>query len=232
MLRIEGLVAGYEQLEVLHGVHIAVESAGSVVVLGANGAGKSTLCRAISGLIPARAGTIHLDDQDVTTMSSSQRVRLGIIQVPEGRQVFPLMTVQENLRLGAWVHGEATRSALREVFDLFPRLEERAGQNAGLLSGGEQQMLALGRAMMGRPRVLVLDEPTQGLSPVAVEQVAHAIRAIRARGVSILLVEQNMTLAEAVGEHAYVLETGRCVANGPAAELLSSDVVAASYLGH
>ena len=232
MLRIEGLVAGYDQLEVLHSVNITVKTAGSVVVLGANGAGKSTLCRAISGLIPARRGAIRLDDRDVTALSSSQRVRLGIVQVPEGRQVFPLMSVLENLRLGAWVHGEATKSALREVFDLFPRLEERAGQNAGLLSGGEQQMLALGRAMMGRPLVLVLDEPTQGLSPVAVEQVALAIRAIRARGVSILLVEQNMMLAEAVGEDAYVLETGRCVAEGPAKELLASDVVAASYLGH
>jgi len=232
MLNIEHLRAGYDRLEVLHDVSLAVGTATSVVVLGANGAGKSTLCRTISGLIPSRGGTITLDGADVTVLSASQRVRRGIVQVPEGRQVFPEMTVEENLQLGAWVHGKATPVALGEVFDLFPQLGERAGLNAALLSGGEQQMLALGRAMMARPRVLVLDEPTQGLAPVAVEQVAGAIRAIRSRGVSILLVEQNLALAEAVSEHAYVLETGRCVASGPAAELLSMDVLAASYLGH
>ena len=203
-----------------------------MVVLGANGAGKSTLCRAISGLIPSRGGSIVLDGDDITALSPSQRVRRGVIQVPEGRQVFPEMTVAENLRLGGWVHGEPKQQALSEVYTLFPRLGERAGQHAGLLSGGEQQMLALGRAVMARPRLLVLDEPTQGLSPVAVEQVAGAIQAIRARGVTILLVEQNMSLAEAVSEFAYVLETGRCVKSGPAAEMLSADVVAASYLGH
>jgi branched-chain amino acid transport system ATP-binding protein len=232
MLNIEHLRAGYDRLEVLHDVSLAVGTAASVVVLGANGAGKSTLCRTISGLIPSRGGTITLDGADVTVLSASQRVRRGVVQVPEGRQVFPEMTVEENLQLGAWVHGKATPVALGEVFDLFPQLGERAGLNAALLSGGEQQMLALGRAMMARPRVLVLDEPTQGLAPVAVEQVAGAIRAIRSRGVSILLVEQNLALAEAVSEHAYVLETGRCVASGPAAELLSMDVLAASYLGH
>src|SRR5208282_3818846 len=232
MLNIEHLRAGYDRLEVLHDVSLAVGTAASVVVLGANGAGKSTLCRTISGLIPSRGGAITLDGEDVTVLSASQRVRRGIVQVPEGRQVFPDMTVKENLQLGAWVHGKATAAALGEVFDLFPQLGERINLNAALLSGGEQQMLALGRAMMARPRVLVLDEPTQGLAPVAVEQVAGAIRTIRSRGVSILLVEQNLALAEAVSEHAYVLETGRCVASGPAAELLSMDVLAASYLGH
>jgi branched-chain amino acid transport system ATP-binding protein len=232
MLRIENLRAGYDRLEVLHDLSLEVASGASVVVLGANGAGKSTLCRTISGIIPARGGSITFDGEPVTTLSPSQRVRRGIVQVPEGRQVFPEMTVRENLRLGAWVHGEPKSTALDEIYAIFPRLGERAGQNAGLLSGGEQQMLALGRAMMARPRVLVLDEPTQGLSPVAVEQVAEAVLAISARGVSILLVEQNMALAEAVSGYAYVLETGRCAAQGPAAEMLSADVIAASYLGH
>ncbi|MDA8252349.1 MAG: ABC transporter ATP-binding protein [Rhodospirillales bacterium] len=232
MLRIEGLRAGYDRLEVLRDLDLVVPAGAAVVVLGANGAGKSTLCRAISGLIACRGGTITLEGKDVTALSAARRVRCGIVQVPEGRQVFPEMTVTENLRLGAWVHGEATAAALGEVFDLFPRLRERTGQNAGLLSGGEQQMLALGRAMMARPRLLVLDEPTQGLAPVMVEQVAAAIQAIRCGGVSILLVEQNLALAEAIGEHAYMLESGRCVASGPAASLLSAEVLAASYLGH
>jgi branched-chain amino acid transport system ATP-binding protein len=232
MLRIEGLRAGYDRLEVLHGVTLAVEAGASVVVLGANGAGKSTLCRALSGLIPSRGGSITLDGEEVTVLSPAQRVRRGIVQVPEGRQVFPEMTVRENLRLGAWVHGEPKAVALQQVFDVFPRLAERSEQHAGLLSGGEQQMLALGRAMMARPRLLLLDEPTQGLSPVAVEQVGAAIHAIRATGVAVLLVEQNMALAQAVSQHAYVLETGRCTVDGPAAEILSADLLAASYLGH
>ena len=232
MLSIESLSAGYERLEVLRNLDISVATGKSVVVLGANGAGKSTLCRAISGLIPVRAGKIVLDGKDITAWSPSQRVKAGIVQVPEGRQVFPEMTVRENLRLGAWVHGEPKAGDLKGIYELFPRLQERAGQNAGLLSGGEQQLLALGRAMMARPTILLLDEPTQGLSPVAIEQVADALLAIHRQGVSLLLVEQNLALAEAVGEYAYVLETGHCATEGPAAELLASDVVAASYLGH
>jgi branched-chain amino acid transport system ATP-binding protein len=232
MLRIESLRAGYDRLEVLHAIDLAVGGGRAVVVLGANGAGKSTLCRAISGLIPCRAGRVDFEDRDATRLSTAQRVRLGIVQVPEGRQMFPQMTVKENLRLGAWVHGEPGPTTLSLVYDLFPVLGERSGQQAGLLSGGEQQMLAIGRAMMARPRLLVLDEPSQGLAPKAVAQVASAVRAIQLSGVSILLVEQNLALAEAVAEHAYVLETGRCVADGPASELLSMASVAASYLGH
>ncbi|TWF46486.1 ABC transporter ATP-binding protein [Neorhizobium alkalisoli] len=232
MLSIENLAAGYDRLEVLHDISIKVEEAGSVVVLGPNGAGKSTLCRAISGLLPCRHGKIVFDGKDMTGASPADRVRAGIVQVPEGRQVFPDMTVLENLRLGSWIHGEPKGPDLQKAFDLFPRLAERRNQNAGLMSGGEQQLLALARAMMARPSLLLLDEPTQGLSPVAIEQVATALISIRAQGVSILLVEQNLSLAEAVGERAYVLETGRCALEGPAAELLSSDAVAASYLGH
>ncbi len=232
MLSIESLSAGYDRLEVLHDVSVRVAEAGSVVVLGPNGAGKSTLCRAISGLIPCRSGKIVFKGKDVTALSPADRVRAGIVQVPEGRQVFPSMTVMENLRLGAWIHGEPRAADLQRVFDLFPRLGERKSQNAGLMSGGEQQLLALARAMMARPSLLLLDEPTQGLSPVAVEQVASALISIRSQGVGILLVEQNLSLAEAVAERAYVLEGGRCAIEGPAAELLASNTVAASYLGH
>jgi branched-chain amino acid transport system ATP-binding protein len=232
MLIVEGLVAGYGRLEVLHGVTMTVPPAAAVAVVGANGAGKSTLCRAISGLVPARGGHIYFDGVDISRFTTVERVRRGIVQVPEGRRVFPRMTVLENLRLGAYVHGEPGADALGEVFALFPILQARLSQQAGLLSGGEQQMLAIGRAMMGRPALLVLDEPSQGLSPKAVGEVARALSDIRQRGIAILLVEQNLGLAEQVAEYAYMLETGRCAAYGPATEMLDSAKVAASYLGH
>ena len=201
------------------------------MVFGANGAGKTTLCRAISGLIPAWAGRLHLQGEDLTAASPATRVRCGIAQVPEGRQVFPAMTVQENLRLGAYVHGAPRHGDYDAVYALFPILAERRGQAAGLLSGGEQQMLALARALMARPRLLLLDEPSQGLAPKAVEQVGHAVRAIAATGVAILLVEQNLMLAEMIAQDAVVLETGTCVASGPAEAMLASGAIEASYLG-
>jgi len=165
MLSIEGLVTGYDRLEVLHGVDLAVDAKQAVAVVGANGAGKSTLCRALSGLIKVRGGSIRFDGQDITHASTSARVRAGVIQVPEGRQVFPQMTVLENLVLGAFVHGAPRDADLEPIFALFPILRERRDQPAGMLSGGEQQLLALARAMMSRPRLLILDEPSQGLSP-------------------------------------------------------------------
>lgn len=231
-LVIDGLIAGYGRLDVLHAVNLVVPAGAAVAVVGANGAGKSTLCRAISGLLPARAGRISFAGRDITRLTTMERVRRGIIQVPEGRQIFPRMTVLENLRLGGFVYGEPGADSFAPIFALFPILEARLSQAAGLLSGGEQQMLALGRAMMGRPKLLVLDEPTQGLSPKAVGEVARALRNIRRNGIAILLVEQNLALAEALTEQAHVLETGRFVARGPTPDVLEPARVAASYLGH
>jgi branched-chain amino acid transport system ATP-binding protein len=232
MLSIRNFVTGYDRLEVLHGLDLDVAAKQAVAVVGANGAGKSTLCRAISGLIKARQGRMQFDGQDITQASTSARVRVGVVQVPEGRQVFPEMTVMENLALGAFVHGKPRPGDMDSVMALFPILDERADKQAGMLSGGEQQLLALARALMARPRLLVLDEPSQGLSPKAVGLVADAIAEIKRRGVAILLVEQNLLLVEAVADYAYVLENGRCVSHGPASEILSGSLVADSYLGH
>lgn len=231
MLTIEGLRAGYDRLEVLHGLSFAAVAGDPTVVMGANAAGKTTLCRVVTGLIPARAGTIRLDGEDITRLSSADRVRRGIALVPEGRQVFGEMTVRENLRLGAYVHGEPAARDYDTAFRLFPILLEREGQRAGLLSGGEQQMLALARALMSRPRLLLLDEPSQGLAPKAVEQVAHAVNRIAETGVAILLVEQNLALAQMIARHAVVLETGACVADGRASEIMASSAIQDSYLG-
>ncbi len=231
MLEVDALQAGYGRLSVLHGVSFRVDAARPCVVLGANGAGKTTLCRAISGLIPATGGSIRFAGQELGPLNPARRVRAGIAQVPEGRQVFPAMTVRENLRLGGFAVGEPTRAEFEAAFELFPILADRQGRNAGLLSGGEQQMLALARALMARPRLLLLDEPSQGLAPKAVEQVGAAVQRIAATGVAILLVEQNLLLAAMVGQHAVVLETGRCVAEGPASAILASGAVEQSYLG-
>jgi len=231
MLTIERLHAGYGRLEVLRGLHFTVVADDPTVVMGANAAGKTTLCRAITGLIPARAGAIHFDGDDITQLSASERVKRGIALVPEGRQVFGDMTVRENLRLGAYVHGEPRRDDYDQVFELFPVLRQRAQQRAGLLSGGEQQMLALARALMSRPRLLLLDEPSQGLAPKAVDQVAHVVNQIARTGVAILLVEQNLTLAQMIAQHAVVLQTGVCVADGRAGDVMASSTIQDSYLG-
>ncbi|GEO43047.1 ABC transporter ATP-binding protein [Skermanella aerolata] len=231
MLRIDNLSAGYDRLEVLHAVSFSVERDAPTVMLGANGAGKTTLCRVITGLIPARDGGIFLDGANITRLDPSDRVKRGVALVPEGRQVFPDMTVRENLRLGAYVHGEPGPAEFDAVFAMFPILAERQNQRAGLLSGGEQQMLALARALMSRPRLLLLDEPSQGLAPKAVALVAETVNRIAAMGVAILLVEQNLILAEAVARHVVVLETGTCVADGSASEMLVSGAVEDSYLG-
>ena len=232
MLRIDRLSAGYDRLEVLHELSFEVATRQAVAVLGANGAGKTTLCRTISGLVAVRSGSVHFGGADISQATPDARVRSGIVQVPEGRQVFPEMTVIENLRLGAYVHGEPSAEELERVYGLFPVLKDRRKQRAGLLSGGEQQMLALGRALMGRPRLLLLDEPSQGLSPKAIDLVAEAVREIAGTGVSVLLVEQNLALAAMVAQYAYVLETGACVAQGPITEILSGKTVQESYLGH
>ncbi len=230
MLSIKGLTAGYGRLDVLRDLDLELTGELRAVALGPNGAGKTTLCRVVSGLIPAKAGRIALEGRDVTRMSSSERVRAGIVQVPEGRQIFPRLTVLENLKMGAYVHGAPTATELDRVYDLFPILKERRHHAGGLLSGGEQQMLALARALLTRPKLLLLDEPSQGLAPLAVKQVGEAVRAIAATGVVVLMVEQNLSLAQAVGEVAYMLSAGRIAASGPVDELLSAEAVSASYL--
>jgi branched-chain amino acid transport system ATP-binding protein len=232
VLEITDLHAGYGRMEVLHGINAAAVKGRPTVIMGANGVGKTTLCRCITGLIPVRNGTIRLDGEDITNLSPADRVKRGIALVPEGRQVFSEMTVRDNLRIGAFVHGEPSTAELDQVTQMFPILSERYGQMAGLLSGGEQQMLALARALMSRPRVLLLDEPSQGLAPKAVEQVGVAVNKIAQEGMTVLLVEQNLTLAEMTAKHAIVLESGTVTAEGSADHLFTSGAVEASYLGH
>lgn len=231
MLALEHLAAGYERLEVLHGVDLDVRVERATVVLGANGAGKSTLCRAMSGQIPIRSGAMRLDGADITRTTARERVRLGIVHVPEGRQVFPQMTVLDNLRLGAYIHGEPSEAELQTIYTYFPILKDRRNSNAGLLSGGEQQMLALGRGLMARPKYLLLDEPSQGLAPKIVDQIGEVVAAIAQQGVAVLLVEQNIALAEMIADYAYVLELGKCVAGGEAASMFAGQSIEQSYLG-
>lgn len=233
MLTIKALDVGYGRLNVLHDLNLELAARGKVVVLGPNGAGKTTLCRAISGLIPVRAGSIMLDGQDILPLSSAQRVKIGIAQVPEGRQIFPRMTVLENLKLGGYVHGAPTAAEIDRAYALFPILHERRDHAGGLLSGGEQQLLALARAIMTRPKLLMLDEPSQGLAPLAVKRVGEAVKAIAETGVAILLVEQNLSLAQAVADEAYILSSGRFSDSGAVKDILSAERVSASYLaGH
>jgi branched-chain amino acid transport system ATP-binding protein len=233
MLSVEGLVAGYGDLDCLRGVSLEVGAGEVVTLIGANGAGKSTTLRAISGLLRARAGTIRFDGQSLAGLTPDRVAARGLVHVPEGRRVFPELTVEENLRVGGHARRRAAdmRAGLDAAYHRFPRLRERRRQPAGTLSGGEQQMLAFGRAMMARPRLLMLDEPTLGLAPLMVVEVARAVRAFRAEGITILLVEQNASLALALADRGYVMEGGRIVAQGAAADLLRDPDVRASYLG-
>lgn len=233
-LTVQGLTSGYGGAPVLHELDIVVERAGWVAVLGANGAGKSTLLRAISGLLPYQ-GMLLLEDEDVTGSKPEDLAARGLGHVPENRLVFPRLSVADNLRLGAWVsrrqRDERSRR-LEEVYDLFPRLHQRSSQAAGTLSGGEQQMLAVGRALMGGPRVLVLDEPSVGLAPKVVVEIFDSLAHLRQeRQLSLLLVEQNAALALSYADHAYVLERGRVSVSGEAATLREDPRVQAAYLG-
>ncbi len=233
-LSVEGLTSGYGAAPVLHELDIVVEQGGWVAVLGANGAGKSTLLRAISGLLPYQ-GRVLLEDEDVTGEEPETLAARGLGHVPENRLVFPRLSVADNLRLGAWVSRrdrEVKSKRLREVYDLFPRLEQRSAQAAGTLSGGEQQMLAVGRALMGGPRVLVLDEPSVGLAPKVVTEIFDALANLRQdRQLSLLLVEQNAALALSYADHAYVLERGRVSVSGEASSLREDPRIQAAYLG-
>lgn len=232
-LLIENLAAGYGKIQVLWDISVRVGPGEFVAMIGANGAGKTTTLRAVSGVVRPTGGRIRLGGQDITRATPSQIVGLGLGHVPEGRELFGLMTVRENLELGAAMRPEARAKqaqTLEHVYSLFPRLAERAGQLAGTLSGGEQQMVAVGRALMGRPSVLVVDEPSLGLSPLMTQTVFGALKAVHAEGVSVLLVEQNVGLSLKLAQRAYVLENGEVVKEGTGAALLADPSVREAYL--
>jgi len=234
LLEVKDLELAYGQVAVCRGISLRLDRGEIVALIGANGAGKSTTLRAIAGLLPPRVGTINFSGKDVTAMASYERSKLGIALVPEGRRVFPFLTVRENLELGGFnVRNDAAkiRQRLDGVFTMFPRLSERTGQNAGTLSGGEQQMLALGRAMMSEPQLLCLDEPSLGLAPIVVHDIFQKIRAINAAGTSVLLVEQNARHAFETASRGYVLQTGSVIASGSCAELKANPRVQEAYLG-
>ncbi len=234
MLRLDGVDAAYGMAAVLHGVTIEVPPRNIVAVLGANGAGKTTALRVISGLLPPRSGTVELNGERINRLSAEQIVARGVIHVPQGRHLFPDMTVAENLRLGAYARRDrrAIKGDLDRVFGYFPVLGQRLKQVASTLSGGEQQMLAIARALMGKPRFLLLDEPSLGLAPLVTREIFRIIHAIsETDGVSVLLVEQNANLALGIAHRGYVMETGRVILHGSAATLRDDDAVRKSYLG-
>ncbi|MFM7175075.1 MAG: ABC transporter ATP-binding protein [Caldilinea sp.] len=233
MLVLEQIHTYYDRIHALKGVSLTVRQGEIVTLIGSNGAGKSTTLRAISGLIKPRLGRILLDGQPIDPLPAHAVMRLGISQSPEGRRIFARLTVEENLELGAFTRNDkpAIRADLERVLALFPRLRERLRQRGGTLSGGEQQMLAIGRALMSRPRLLLLDEPSMGLAPLLVEQIFRIVRSINEQGTTILLVEQNAHAALSIAHRAYVLETGTVVLEGPASEVLASSQVREAYLG-
>lgn len=232
MLKLSAVSAGYGAIEALHNIDLEIGEAEVVTLLGANGAGKTTCLKVITGLLPARLGSVTWKGQDLSSCPAHARVPLGIAMSPEGRQVFPRMTVMENLEMGGYIHtGQELRADLERVFHLFPKLKDRLHQLAGTLSGGEQQMLAIGRALMSRPRLLLLDEPSLGLAPLVVQQIFNIIREIRSLGLAVLLVEQNARQALQVADRGYVFEVGRIVLSGPAGELASNPEVQKAYLG-
>jgi branched-chain amino acid transport system ATP-binding protein len=232
LLRVEGLRAAYGSVRVLHGVGLEVHAGELVALVGSNGAGKSTLLRTLSGVHPAIGGRVHYQGTDITSAPSHDRVARGIIHVPEGRQVFGVLTVEDNLRLGGHTRSRReVEAGLAGVFELFPVLAERRRQRAGTLSGGEQQMLALGRALMGRPTLLLLDEPSMGLAPRLAAALLGTVGSLRAGGVTVLLVEQNARAALSIADRGYVLETGRIALEGPGEVLLGAESVRAAYLG-
>jgi branched-chain amino acid transport system ATP-binding protein len=232
VLRLDGLDVYYGQIRALKDVSLEVRSGEIVALLGNNGAGKTTTLKTISGLLAPRQGTIHLEDRLLTGTAPHDVVGRGIGHVPEGRRIFNRLTVRENLVMGAFLRNDGgIADDLQRVFTLFPRLQERITQVAGTLSGGEQQMLAIGRALMGRPRLLLLDEPSMGLAPVLVEQIFDTIGAVNRQGTTILLVEQNAAMALSIAHRGYVLETGSVVLSGSAAELSENAEVRRAYLG-
>jgi branched-chain amino acid transport system ATP-binding protein len=235
LLEVEDLQVFYGRIEAIKGISFTVGEGEIVTLIGANGAGKSTTLKTVSGVRPVARGRVMYDGQDITKMPPHKRTEIGICQSPEGRGIFPGMTVMENLDMGCYVRNDRKSSArdedLDRVFHLFPRLAERKSQMGGSMSGGEQQMLAIGRALMARPRVLLLDEPSMGLAPKLIAQIFDIITEINHQGTTVLLVEQNATQALKRAHRAYVLETGRVVKSAPAADLLNDPDVQAAYLG-
>jgi branched-chain amino acid transport system ATP-binding protein len=232
MLSIDNLTCAYGRIEVLHGISLAIRTGEIATLIGANGAGKTTLLRAISGVQPITGGDIRLEGGSIASLPSHARVALGISHVPEGRQLFAPLSVEDNLKLGAWSRpASEAASELARVYALFPMLAEMRQMPAGTLSGGQQQMLAIGRGLMAKPRLLLLDEPSMGLAPILVEQIFEAIRGLRRNGMTILLVEQNAYAALAIADQAYVLETGRMTMSGTAAAIKNDQRVREAYLG-
>jgi len=231
LLRVESLSVAYGAILALREVDFEVQAGEIVTLIGSNGAGKSTLLRAVSGLVQPRSGRIWFDGADIKAERADHRVARGISQVPEGRRIFANLTVRENLQMGAYLRPSDEPSAYERALTLFPRLRERLGQNAGTLSGGEQQMLAIGRALMAQPRLLLLDEPSLGLAPLLVQQIFAIIREINAQGTTVVLVEQNARQALRVAQRAYVLETGVVTLAGAASELARDERVRRAYLG-
>ena len=233
MLKVQDLKVRYGMIEAIKGISFEVRDGEIVTMIGANGAGKTTAMHAISGLVKASEGSIRLDDTELTKTAPHKIVGMGLAQVPEGRRVFAEQTVEENLILGAYLRRDkdAMRKDMEDVYQLFPRLKERRTQAAGTLSGGEQQMLAMGRALMAKPSILLLDEPSMGLSPLLVSEIFHIIQEINDKGTTILLVEQNAKRALGIADRAYVLETGRITLEGTGEELSRDERVQKAYLG-
>ena len=233
LLEIDEVHVFYDNIEALKGVSLAVEARQIVTLVGANGAGKTTTLRAVSGLLHPRRGEIRVDGESLGGFAAHEIAAMGVIQVPEGRRIFARLTVDENLAMGAFIRRDRKEVAedRERMLALFPRLKERLKQVAGTLSGGEQQMVATARALMGRPTLLLMDEPSMGLSPMMVEQVFDTIRTINGQGVTILLVEQNALMALSIADYAYVMESGRIVLSGPGKDLLEDEKVQRAYLG-
>lgn len=232
MLEIENLTAGYGRVEALHGVSMRIERGEIVSLVGANGAGKTTLLRAISGVQPITLGAIRFEGRPIHKLPAHERVTLGIAQVPEGRQLFAPLSVRDNLMLGAWWRkSDDVSPELARIHELFPMLRPLSRSTAGMLSGGQQQMAAIGRALMAKPRLLLLDEPSLGLAPILVDQILDAIVRLKSEGVTILLIEQNARAALAISDRAYVIENGRVTASGSAAQIEADEHVQRAYLG-
>lgn len=234
MLKIVDMSVNYGQFEALSAINLIVEQGELVVLLGANGAGKSSIFKTISGLNKPKKGEIYLNDQIISGVAPDKIVTSGIVQCPEGRKLFPQMSVNENLLLGGYVHRrkkEQIKRSLEEVYELFPILKEKGGDEAGSLSGGQQQMLAIGRALMANPKLIMLDEPSIGLAPLVVEQVFNVITKINKKGTTVLLAEQNANLALKIANRGYVLETGKIVLKGTSEELLGNEEIRKAYIG-